>query len=62
MRFNVDIQKDKYDYLIEVLDLWRGKGIRRSIEIIPPKTWFWKRNKYIKEKIAKEIECIKEAI
>ena len=62
MRFHVNIEKDKNDYLIEVLDLWRGEGIRRSIEIIPPKTWFWKRNKYIKEEIAKVIECIKKDI
>ena len=62
MRYRIDIEKDKNDYLIEVLDLWRGQGIRRTIEILPPKTWFWKRNKYIKEKIDKEIECIKLSI
>jgi len=62
MRFNINIEKDKNDYLIEVLDLWRGKGIRRSIKIIPPKTWFWKRNKYIKKRINEEIGYIKEAI
>ena len=62
MRFDISIKKDKNDYLIEVLDTWRGKGIRRAMEIIPPKTWFWKRNKFIKEKINKEIEYIKEDI
>jgi len=62
MRYHISIERDGNDYCIEVIDLWKGSGRRRTIEIIPPKTWFWKRIKYIKKKIAEEVKCIKHTI
>ncbi len=58
-KYQINIDRDGNDYCIEVLDSWKGRGRRRTIEIIPPKTWFWKRNKHIKEKIAEEVRAIK---
>ncbi|GAH75183.1 unnamed protein product [marine sediment metagenome] len=55
MKYQVSIEREGNDYLIEVIDTWIGKGIRRTIEIIPPKTWFWERSKYIKEKLQKKL-------
>ena len=62
MKYSIGVERDGNDYCIEVIDTWKGSGRRRTIEIVPPKTWFWKRNKYIKEKIAEEVKCMKFTI
>ena len=62
MRWDVSFDRDGNDYCIVVIDNWKGSGLRRTKEIIPPKTWFWKRNKYIKEKIAEEVKGMKFTI
>ena len=62
MKYSTGVDRDGNDYCIEVIDNWKGSGLRRTIEIIPLKTWFWKRNKYIKQEIAKEVKCMKYTI
>ena len=62
MKYHVSIDKDGNDYHITVVNMWKGSGLRRTKEIVPLKTWFWERNKYIKEKIAEEVKCMKHEI
>ena len=62
MRYSIYIEHDENDYRIEVLDWWKHLGYHTTLEIIPPKTWFWRRNKFIKEKIAEQVKYLKEKI
>lgn len=62
MKYSIRVDRDKNDFKIQVFDNWKGVGFNRTTEIIPPKTWFWKRNKFIKEKINEVVEELKKEI